>query len=299
MKNRNHVLTVAGIFLVLGLALYFVGAASFSGGRTGTAGGTITYQEDTYTAPAEDIQSIVIKARNMPVTVKVSQGNEVALSYYTSEEDPYEVSLENGVLTLKYTNTTLFSIGSIFANASIFGALNGGSLKVELTVPAVYAGSLRLETSNGTIAATGLAGMGDLTAETSNAAVNMTDISAKTVKIRTSNGAVTAERVLASGRLDAETSNGGVTARQTAAQDVLTITTSNGRITVDMVTSKAIELRSSNASVSGTVGGKRGDYTIASATSNGDNNLGSGGSGASRLTVNTSNGAINIRFSGE
>ncbi len=299
MKNRNHVLTVAGIFLVLGLALYFVGAASFSGSKAGTGGSTIAYREADYTAPAEEVQGIVIKARNMPVTVKVSQGNEVALRYYTSEEDPYEVTLESGVLTLKYTNTALFSIGSVFANASIFRALNGGSLEVELTVPAAYAGSLRLDTSNGTITAAGLDGMGELTAETSNAAVNMTDISAKTVKIRTSNGGVTVERVLASGRLDAETSNGGVTARQTAAQDALTITTSNGRITVDMVTSKAIELRSSNAPISGTLGGRRGDYTIASSTSNGNNNLGSGGSGASRLTVNTSNGAIDIRFSQE
>jgi DUF4097 and DUF4098 domain-containing protein YvlB len=75
--------------------------------------------------------------------------------------------------------------------------------------------------------------------------------------------------------------------------------TSNGRVVVDQVTSAAIELKSSNGSITGSVGGKRSDYTISSDTSNADDNLGDGGDGPSTLTANTSNGDINIRFLGE
>ncbi len=299
MNKKNSILKIAGIFLVVGLALYFVSIAAFASdkrGAVGNASSEIVYEEMDYTAPAQGIAVIQIKGRNMPVTVTPSQGNEVALHYYTSEDDPYDVTLEGGVLKLEYRNKNLFLQGNWFFGWHIF---NNQSPRIEVLIPQAYAGDLQLNTSNATINAANFPAAGDVRAETSNAAVNLNNLTATNLNVRTSNGAVTLEKVISSGRLTVETSNGTLTAKQAAAQDGLYLHTSNGRISVDQVTSKEIELRTSNASISGGVGGRRDEYTISSSTSNADNNLGSGGSGQFRLTVRTSNGAINLRFLGE
>ena len=299
MNRKNSILKAAGIFLVVGLALYFVSIAAFASEKRGVLGNAsteIVYEEADYSAPAQAVNVIQIKGRNMPVTVTPSQGNEVVLHYYTCEEDPYDVTLEGGVLKLEYRNKNLFFQGSWFFG---WGMFNNQNPRIEVLVPAAYAGNLLLNTSNGTISASNFPALGELRADTSNAAVNLNNLTAELVSVRTSNGAVTLEKVISSGRLTADTSNGSLTAKQTAAQEGLLLHTSNGRISVDQVTSKEIELRTSNASISGGVGGRRNEYTISSHTSNADNNLGSGGSGQFRLTVNTSNGAINLRFLGE
>ena len=99
--------------------------------------------------------------------------------------------------------------------------------------------------------------------------------------------------------MDVKSSNGTLSARQVTAGDKLIMITSNGRISIDEAASAVFELSTSNSSISGSVKGKRSDYTITSGTSNGDNNLGTGGKGALVLTAHTSNGNINIRFLGE
>ena len=166
-------------------------------------------------------------------------------------------------------------------------------------VPEAYAGAFRLNTSNASVNVSGLNAAGDVRIDTSNAPIDVKNVSAKQASAHTSNGPITLDNVIVSGTADMKSSNGTITARQVAAKDKLRLDTSNGRISVDNVTSADIELRSSNSSISGSVAGKRSDYTISSHTSNGDDSLGDGGRGQSRLTVNTSNGNISIRFLGE
>jgi DUF4097 and DUF4098 domain-containing protein YvlB len=272
----------------------------------------------------------------MPVKVTPSNGNEITVHYYTCEKDPYEVSLDGGVLTVKYKSNILFNIGNWFSG--MFRVFSNSNPSVEVIVPAEYAGALQLDTSNSPLNVSGLTAAGEihidtsnspievsnvsatlLNANTSNAAVNVSgltsagevrintsnshieadNVSAALVTAQTSNGAVTLDKVIVSGTVDMKSSNGTLTARQVAAKDKLLMDTSNGRIAVEQVISAAIRLNSSNGSIFGSVEGKRSDYTISSGTSNGDNNLGDGGKGQFMLTVNTSNGNIDIRFLGE
>lgn len=297
--NRNKtILKVAGLLLVVGVALYFVGMAAFATGSPAQGGKVtqLTYVKEDYTVQADGISRINIKTRNMPVTVTPSKDNEITIHYYTSEEDPYDVSVDGGVLTLKYKYENLFSVGSWFSGSTIFNVINNSNPNVELVVPEGYANALQINTSNASIRVSGLTNAGDVRMETSNSAVDVSNVTATGINAQTSNGTVNLDKLVVAGNTDVRSSNGSITARQVAAKDRLTLNTSNARINVEQITSAVIELRSSNASISGSVAGKRSDYTISSDTSNADNSLGDGGSGSSRLTVNTSNGSINVKF---
>ncbi len=301
MNRKNGILKMAGVLLVVGLALYFVSMAAFASDAPAQGSNTteIVYEKEDYAVSAAGIDEIRIRTRNMPVTVTPSKGDEITLHYYTCEKDPYEVSLDDGVLTLKYKYENLFNVSNWFNGSTIYNVINNANPKVEVVVPEAYAGALMLDTSNASVRVSGLTAAGDVRADTSNASIEMSNVSAKLVGAYTSNGSVTLDTVIVSGTAEMKSSNGSLTARQVAAKDKLRLETSNGRVVVDQVTSTAIELKSSNGSISGSVGGKRDDYTISSDTSNADSNLDSGGHGRFRLAVNTSNGAINIRFLGE
>ena len=301
MKRNNSVLKLAGVLLVVGLALYFVGMAAFASDAPAQGGNVteLTYEPADYTTPAVEITEIRIRTRNMPVKVTPSKGSEITLHYYTCEKDPYEVSLDGGVLTLKYKYDNLFNVSSWFNGSTIFNVINNTNPRVEVVVPEAYAGALELDTSNASVNVSDLTAAGNIRIDTSNSPIELNNVSAVQVSAHTSNGAVTLSKLIVSGTVDMKSSNGSLTARQVAAKDKLRLDTSNGRIVVDQVTSANIELRSSNGGISGTVGGKRSDYTISSDTSNADDNLGDGGKGPFRLTVNTSNGAINISFTDE
>ena len=294
MKKSSSVLRKAGLVLAAGLALYLViiAVSAMSGKAT-----ELVYEKRDYTVSAAGIEEIRIRARNMPVSVTPSDGSEITVHYYTSEKDPYEVTLDGGVLTLKYKNDIFTDISNWFSG--VFRVFSNSNPRVEVIVPAAYAGTLQLDTSNAPVNVSGLISLGNVRIKTSNAPIEANNVSALMIQAHTSNGAVTLDKAAVSGAVDMKSSNGTLTARQVVARGSLLMETSNGRIVVDQVAGAAIELKSSNGSITGTVEGKRSDYTISSHTSNGDDSLGDGGKGQFKLTVKTSNGNIDIRFLGE
>lgn len=294
MKKKRSVLKIAGVLLAAVLVVYFAGIAvsALSGKAT-----ELVYEKRDYAVNAVGIKEVRVRARNMPVRVTPSGGDEITIHYFTCEEDPYEVSLDGGVLTLAYKNDALTTISQWFFG--VFRVFSRSNPEVGVVLPADYAGKLSLDTSNAAVNVSGLTAAGEVRLESSNAPIGVSSVSAALLDARTSNGGVTLDVVAVSGPADARTSNGALTARQVVARDRLRMETSNGRVTVDRVAAADIELRSSNGSITGSVEGKRADYTISSHTSNGYDSLGDGGKGQFRLTVQTSNGNIDIRFLGE
>ncbi len=284
MENRNRIMRTAGLLLAAVVIVFAAGmaATAFSGRAK-----DLVYEKRDYAAEASGIQQVRIKARNMPVMVTASDSEEIVIHYFTCGEDPYEVSLEGGALTLAYINETLTNYST------------SSDPRVDLILPAAYAGDLLLESSNAQVNVSGLTAAGEVRIDTSNAPIEVNSVVAAFLSAHTSNGAVTLDQLAVSGTADARSSNGRITARETVAKDGLYLETSNGRVTVDRVASADIRLRSSNGAITGSVEGKRADYTISSHTSNGDDSLGDGGKGQFRLTVQTSNGNIGIRFLGE
>ena len=270
-------LMAAGLLLCMLILIFY----AVSGKAMG-----LVYEEADYTASAWGIEEIRIKARNMPVKVTSSSADDITIHYYTCERDPYEVSLDGSVLTLRYLNENLFE-GT------------DSNPHVEVIVPSKYAGILQLETSNAPVSVSGLTSASHVSINTSNSSIEIDYVSAGQVIANTSNGAITLDEVTVAGTVDVMSSNGTLTARQVTARDKMRMETSNGRISVDQAASAVIELSSSNSSISGSVAGKRSDYSVSSGTSNGENSLVDGGKGNLKMTVYTSNGNINIRFLGE
>ena len=275
MENRNRIKRTAGLLLAV-VVIVFAAVMSISAFRGWAK--VLVYEKQDYAAETTGIKQVRIKARNMPVMVAASDSEEIVIHYFTCTEDPYEVSLEDGALTLAYKNEMLSNYSSL---------------------PAAYTGDILLESSNARVNVSGLTQAGEVRIRTSNAPIEVNAVVAALISAHTSNGPVTLDQLAVSGKADARSSNGGITARETVAKDGLRLETSNARVTVDRVASADIELRSSNGAITGGVEGKRADYTISSHTSNGDDSLGDGGKGQFRLTVQTSNGNIDIGFLGE
>jgi hypothetical protein len=307
MIHRKSILTVAGILLVVGLALCFV---TFRAGAqrdfqtVGSQGTEIVYDKQNYQTAAQGIEKVVVAARDMPVTVLPSDGDEITIDYFTAEKDPYEITLENGVLALRCKNkNSIFSTSPadwFFGGVnSVYNVISQVNLQIQVHVPKAYAGDFQLDTSNAAISLSDLPKVGEVRVDTSNGAVKLTNIGAELVETSTSNGAMTLEEVTTPGNVSAITSNGSITAKRVGAGETLKLDTSNGRISVDAVLAQTLEISTSNGAITGNVDGKRSDYTISSSTSNADNNIDSGGSGPRRLNVNTSNGAISISFLGD
>ena len=294
MNKSSAALKKTGFLLATGLVLLLMVMAVSALNAKATE---LVYEKRDYTVSAAGIEEIRIKARNMPVRVTPNSGSEITVHYYTCEQDPYEVTLDGGVLALKYKKDIFTDISNWFS--SVFNVFSNSNPKVEVLVPAAYAGQFRLETSNAPVSVSGLQSLGEARINTSNSAIDVSNVSAFMIEAHTFNGAITLENAAVSGVADLKSSNGTLTARQVAAKGSLHMETSNGRIVVDQVAGAVIELKSSNGSVTGTVEGKRSDYTISSDTSNGDDSLGDGGKGQFKLKVNTSNGNIDIRFLGE
>ena len=283
MRKSGSFFSSTLILLVAGLSFILVLSACSAPDARAIK---LVYEKADYTVNALGIDEVRIKARNMPVKVTTSDVDDIAIHYYTCEEDPYEVSLDGSTLTLKYLNDNLSK--STDSNPN-----------VEIVVPKEYTGAFQLDTSNVSVKVSGLISVRSVYINTSNSPIDMEHVTAGQVTAQTSNGAITLEEVSVSGAVDMKSSNGTLTARQVTARDKLSMITSNGRISIDQAASAVIELSTSNGSISGSVEGKRFDYTIASGTSNGDNSLGDGGKGALVMTAHTSNGNINIRFLGE
>lgn len=307
MNNRKNVLTLASVLLVVGLALCFI---TFRSGAqqdyqtAGSQGAGSAYEKQEYKAAAQGIETIVVEARDMPVTVLPGQEDGITIQYFSAEKDPYEVTLENGVLALrcKYKNSVFSNTPTswFFGGVStIYNVIGQGNLEIKVYVPKAYAGDFEVDTSNAVITVSDFPKVSQVRVDTSNGAVKLTNIGAERVEAVTSNGAITLEEVTARQDVTADTSNGAISAKRVGAGETLELTTSNGRITVDTVLAQALEMSTSNGSIAGNVDGKRSDYTISSSTSNADNNIDSGGSGPRRLNVDTSNGAINIKFLGD
>ena len=84
------------------------------------------------------------------------------------------------------------------------------------------------------------------------------------------------------------------------AEEKLAAHTTNGSIHFEEIDARDIQLKTSNASIKGTLRGKSTEYAIESGTSNGKNSLPSkwnqSDSAAKRLSVHTSNANIKVAF---
>lgn len=306
MKSKK-IMIIAVLCIAVGAGLFIAGFAElgFDFGRLGTEP---DYEEKSYTSSS--VRGLIVDEDNAPITITTSDDDSAHVTYSENERHYYEISeTGDGTLLIEKRNSMKWYdyIGVSFGRPALVIAL-----------PRDFSGDIEIDNGNGGISLD-IPGAANVALRTSNGDVTVKNaVLSGDLKADTNNGSVVLEALLASGRIECETNNGGVSMTNVNA-DSADASTDNGKISLDTVTAvKSIRLRNSNkdividkvkfgtslscqcdnGSIIGTIVGTEADFTYDCRTSNGECNLPeSFGVGSKQITIETSNGDIDVSFS--
>ncbi|MCL1901361.1 MAG: DUF4097 domain-containing protein [Firmicutes bacterium] len=235
-------------------------------------------------------QNITLFDSNVKVTVNKSNDDKIHIDYQESEDLHYTITTTPDVIKFEKKDDYewyqhLFIIHFEWPSVTIF-------------LPDDYSGILDLTTSNDRVELKNIDTSNNITIKTSNARINLEDVTANKIDVQTSNGRVDLENIKAN-KIDVQTSNGRIQAKNTESLSSTELKTSNGNINITSLKSNGdIVLRTSNGDIGGSIIGNKDDYKITSHTSNSSNNIPSVTpvGYTKNLTATTSNGKINIQF---
>lgn len=124
---------------MLAAAMLLISALAFAGCADGAAEEFVPH---TYSADAQEIQSIEVDVRDRPIYVSAADGEEVRVDYAESPKERYDIAEESGALRISLAEgtkswTDLISIKAPEADREI-----------RITVPKDALSSLRVSTTN-------------------------------------------------------------------------------------------------------------------------------------------------------
>lgn len=255
-----------------------------------------TYYELVY--DAADFDRFDFDFQNRKVTVRVSEDDQIRVTYYTTEKDMVTVSESDG--ELKLLNDVPW-YDQLFMGWNVL--INSEYYQVNMSLPASVVYDMSLVSSNGAIDIQGLTNLGDVYASTSIGKLTVADVTADALDLSTSYGGVYLTNLVVSGDLVAWTSYGPVHLTSLVAASI-DAHSSHGKIIAQGLDSEAIELGTSNGDVEAEVVGAKDDYEVRMSTSNG--HMTYDGIGVSqehfnsdapyRITLDTPNGDIDLTF---
>lgn len=262
---------------------------------------------------AIEAENLTLVTDHLALTVETTD-QEARIVFWESAEFPKSFSYENGAITLTSPDQSGSTyLKSAWKRGVLYSALAGAGNEATLYLPQDYAGSLTVDTENGSVAVGALT-LGDVSVTTNNGAVTVTDCSFRSLNVDTKNGAVVFNRISLEGDLNAETHNGLLKATQITAKNVSVISkngavnledvasevlkarTNNGAIKTTRVDAVEIELICSNGAITGSISGSVADYAVTASTVNGSCNLSDTATGERTLLVRTENGMISLTF---
>lgn len=273
---------------------------------------TTPYVEKTYSVNADTVHTVILNTYDQKVQIVKSADNQIHLDYFDRDKEQYTISSSNGELLIDLTrNMKWFDyIGIDFY----------GGVTFKIAVPDDMVCDFSLSTSNGQITMDNLSEKGNLALTTSNGNIVLTDVTTTgSLKSGTSNGYIGMSNLSAAGPIEASTSNSNISANGVSASGIsmhssngkLNLSNMNSKKDIDIGTSNSniqfsnisvatlFKIRSSNGSINGDINDTMKDFTVISHTSNGNDNLPESLAGGSKsLDVKTSNGNINVSFSG-
>jgi hypothetical protein len=246
-----------------------------------------TYRLDStadYSYPAGGITAVDIATRNGEITVSPSSDTVITAKVtrvaWGRDKADAEKALESVVFTDTVDGTRLRMKVEMPTGQRPCGA------NVDAAVPDSV--ELNVQTTNGAVSIEDVTG--DIAASTTNGAVSLTGTTG-TASVSTSNGAVTVK--VHSGSLACHTSNGAVDCDLAAlgATDDAVLSTTNGAVTLLLPAdvSCVIDATTSNGLI--TIN----DFTVTYDEQTTGHVRGRIGSGASHVTITTTNGEVTIR----
>lgn len=269
------------------------------------------YEEKIFLAQS-DTREVILKVASRSVRIENNSSDAVQIEYSQDDLIRYILTEEDGTVTMTQENKRHWF--DSFRYGMFSGIKTSSPIVVKL--PAGFAGALSVQSENGRIDAEASAFLERCRLLTSNARVAVKNLTCGELEARSSNAAIQLKNVSAEGSITAntsnasvlmtavsckagavKTSNGGLRLENVTARERVEAQTSNGSVKFT-VTAPQIKLQSSNGSITGRINGRETDYSISCKTSNSSQNLydTERPESENRLDIATSNGKVQVRF---
>ena len=190
------------------------------------------YEKKTFTCPANQVRAVRLLCGEMPIRVTACDGNDLTLIYYTSEDDPYELNLDDGVLILERLSSA--KGGSRFYFSMLGGIIKMGWSKpaptAELFIPRDALMDLQARATNASIKVSDCQALCQVDLKTGNSRIEASDLSCINMTCTSSNGRLVLKNIRSRQRLTSKTSNSRIEATGLRSSGDLQLTSSNGHI---------------------------------------------------------------------
>jgi|GEM_PF-1516261 hypothetical protein len=330
MKKTLAILLIVGATAIgSGFIVMTVAAACVGFDATRLSNST-PYVYADYESP-KAFTTIAIEDTSAAVTIETSPDSQVHIHYGENNHEKYVFADDGANLSLT-VDSSAYSWFDFLSWARPQKTL-------ALSLPSSYGAELDVSVANGSITLTNMSMTDTVRLETKNGAISVNNLSAESLTLSDMNGAESVQNTTLSGKLECTNSNGSITAKTIVAPTSATLHTASGSIDVNGLSSSsidietlnghedvknvvsatdlsiansngwiglsaidvsnAINLTTSNGSISGNLKGPMSDYTINSHTGSGSNNLPSylaATTGSKSLHAQVGNGSINLTF---
>lgn len=286
-RLTKKALRLAAIFIPLGILLIVVGIFTGAKRSVSIVNGKIIineahdYNYENY--DLTDIKNINVDVNNAKITINESKNDKfgVDINLKSKVGNP-TVKTDNNILQIE--ENSKFSLN--FFSWDLGSVFDENSNEVNIYVPK------------------GTSSLKDVTLNTSNGRIEITNLKAENVRADTSNGAITTNNVEITENTSLKTSNGQVQIGGTFYNTTY-VHTSNGKIIGDGIYKGKTTFKTSNGAILFNSNISRSEYNIVAETSNGtirvndskvDDDFKESKGAANTLDFDTSNGGITIEL---
>ena len=255
---------------------------------------------------SEDATSIVVRENANKVIIQKGNVDKITVDYCYDKK------------TLDYTfeeSDSTLSVKRVAKKFSFFDGIqiNFETPKLIITVPEGKYDNLDVKLTSGSLEISELA-VSNITVKDTSGSVKLSDIECDTLNVKNTSGVIKLNDITASsietgstsGRTDIENvetssicanvSSGTIKFVNVSADEVNGEATSGSMKLEKLDVAKAMNLKLTSGSVSGSVVGAPEDFTIISNITSGTSNLTNGGTGSKQLNCNVTSGSIKIKF---
>lgn len=272
-RNIGRIALIALVVVLCVAALVIVPACLLQFRHTGTVssvvntlmGETIDYEYQTRDISADGITSVNISAEDKAVVFQPWNNNKIEVKYPTAKGQTYDFECSGASYTVINQS-----------KGKLRGIRSDHTPTITVMLPEDYSGDVQVDTTNCYVKLERFQKLGTFSCSTTNSAIMVNDISARSLSFMTTNAAIDL--------------------KEAAATETIEADTQNAQIGLLKVESPDISLRTTNALVTGTIVGREEDYTISAHTTNAVSNLQNRSGGSKKLSVETTNAIINLKF---
>ncbi len=283
MKVNKILITTAGLFILAGIII--AGIAIMLTAKSAEPNARMETREIS-----EKISKIDISADMSNIEIIPAIGTDkITLAYFTDDTNKYDISSDNGTLSVKYEK---FSKDKAKWYDYFFSFDFKRDHDILLQVPENLIADFQLNTNYGDIAARSITG-GSVNIHTNLGDMDIKQCKFKTMECTTDYGDIDIEHCVGD-ILKSSTDYGDIDMKECVGK--LDCGTDYGDIEFKRISGDSILMNTACGNIEGSIDGRETDYTINTKTSLGDNNIQNRTGGEKLLDLKTDMGDIEIIF---